>query len=355
MSLTVLTQAPIATRVDFDAYPSAIAGLSAKPGAPGGSGAPAKPGGSAGPGGSRLFRYTPQGDVIRPPYPFQGRIAAGGDFPPAFQRYVLYVSYACPWAQRQLIVRELKGLQAAIPVAVVDPVRDGRGWAFREGPDLTLDHFNGFTFLREAYEATSPGYPGHISVPVLWDTVSQRIVSNNFPDISLDLGGQFNAWADNPDLDLYPQELRPEIDALNAKVYDTVNNGVYKAGGARNQGAYDRAIAALFATLDELEERLAGRTHLFGDRLTEADIRLWVTLARFDAVYVTHFRTNLRRLVDYPNLWDYARFLYRIPAFSETTKFDHIKRHYYITHDHLNPHRIVPIGLIADWDAPTQR
>ncbi|MDR1808020.1 MAG: glutathione S-transferase C-terminal domain-containing protein [Propionibacteriaceae bacterium] len=278
-----------------------------------------------------------------------------GDFPAAPDRYVLYVSYACPWAQRQLIVRELKGLQDVVGVAVVDPIRDARGWAFRPGPDLTGDPYNHFTLLREAYEQTVPGFPGHVSVPVLWDSVTGQIVSNNFPDISLDLGAEFNEWAAHPEVDLYPADLREAIDALNDRVYRTVNNGVYQAGGALTQAAYDRAVTALFETLDDLERRLADRTYLFGDRLTEADIRLWVTLARFDAVYVTHFKANLRRLVDYSNLWDYARFLYQQPAFRTTTKFDHIKRHYFITHPHLNPRRLVPIGFAVDWTAPTQR
>jgi putative glutathione S-transferase len=323
-----------------------------------------------------LFKHSDKGDVVRPPYPIQGRIKAGapepaadraaaagnpagalvtGQFPAAKDRYVLYVSYACPWAQRQLIVRELKGLQEVVAVAVVDPIRDARGWAFRSGPDLTLDPYNHFTFLRQAYDATIPDFPGHVSVPALWDTVTRQLVSNNFPDISLDLGSEFNEWAANPGLDLYPAALRADIDALNDRVYHTVNNGVYKSGGAQTQEAYDRAVTALFETLDELEARLKDSVYLFGDALTEADIRLWVTLARFDAVYVTHFKTNLRRLVDYPNLWDYARFLYQQPAFRGTTKFDHIKRHYFITHAHINPHRIVPIGFEADWDAPTER
>lgn len=295
------------------------------------------------------------GRFVRAKYPFTGRITADGEFPPASGRYVLYISWACPWAHRQAIVRHLKGLQEAIGLAVVDPVRDARGWAFRPGPDLTLDPYNRFTLLREAYDATEPGYAGHISVPVLWDTESRRIVSNNFPDISLDLGARFDEWATNPDLELYPEELRLDIDELNELIYATVNNGVYRVGFARSQTAYDAAVRELFDTLDVLEERLADRTYLLGDRLTEADIRLWPTLARFDAVYVTHFRTNLRRLVDYPNLWDYARFLYAKPAFGETTKFDHIKRHYFLTHPHLNPTRIIPIGYEVDWDAPTRR
>ncbi|MDR0592166.1 MAG: glutathione S-transferase C-terminal domain-containing protein [Bifidobacteriaceae bacterium] len=295
------------------------------------------------------------GSFRRAAYPFRGRIEPGGEFPPAAGRYVIYASYACPWAQRQLIVRELKGLSQAIGLAAVDPVRDGRGWAFRAGPDLTGDPYNGFTLLRQAYDATEPGYPGHISVPVLWDTQARRIVSNNFPDISLDLGSQFNDWAANPGLDLYPEAARPQIDQLNARVYDTVNNGVYRCGFARSQAAYDQAVGALFESLDWLEARLADRIYLLGDHLTEADVRLYPTLARLDAVYATHFKTNLRRLVDYPNLWDYTRFLHQQPAFANTTKFDHIKRHYFLTHPHINPARIIPAGYQVDWNAPTRR
>jgi putative glutathione S-transferase len=295
------------------------------------------------------------GAFVRAQYPFQGRITADGEFPAEPNRYVIYASYACPWAHRQLIVGELKGLQDVISLAIVDPVRDARGWAFRSGPDLTLDPYNGFTLLRQAYDATEPGYPGHISVPVLWDTKTHRIVSNNFPDISIDLGNQFNQWAANPELDLYPEPLRAQIDELNDLVYHTVNNGVYKSGFARSQAPYEAAVTALFETLDTLEARLADRTYLFGDQLTESDVRLWVTLARFDAVYVTHFKTNLHRLTEYPNLWDYARYLYQQPAFANTTKFDHIKRHYFITHPHINPTRIVPIGFATDWLAPTLR
>ncbi|MDR1448909.1 MAG: glutathione S-transferase C-terminal domain-containing protein [Propionibacteriaceae bacterium] len=346
MTFQLIDNPPEASATDFEAYPAYSLGPGHGPSAPERAGK----GRSAG-----VFAFTADGTPIRPPYPFQGRIDPAGPFPPAPDRYVLYVSYACPWAHRQLIVRELKGLQDVIGLAVVDPVRDSRGWAFRSGPDLTRDSYNGFEFLRQAYDATEPGYPGHISVPVLWDTETKRIVSNNFPDISLDLGSQFNQWAANPGLDLYPAALRDEIDELNQLVYDTVNNGVYKAGLAQTQVAYEKAARAVFDTLDRLEARLADRVYLFGDDLTEADIRLWVTLARFDAVYVTHFKTNLRRLADYDNLWDYARYLWQQPAFGSTTKFDHIKRHYFITHDHLNPRRIVPIGFESAWSAPTRR
>ncbi|MFC7385852.1 glutathione S-transferase family protein [Sphaerisporangium rhizosphaerae] len=295
------------------------------------------------------------GAFTRPPYSFRDRVSAdGGGYPAEPGRYHLYVSLACPWAHRSVIVRALKGLEDVVSMSVVDPVRDGRGWAFREGPGHTADPVNGFTLLREAYEASDPGYDGHVSVPVLWDRQSGRIVSNNFPDISIDLGTQFERWAD-ASVDLYPADLRPQIDELNDRVYATVNNGVYRCGFATGQQPYDEAVQALFATLDELEERLASGRYLFGDRLTEADVRLWVTLARFDAVYVTHFKANLRRLVDYPNLWAYARDLYQRPAFGGTTDFDHIKRHYYQTHPQINPSRIVPAGPLTDWTAPHGR
>jgi putative glutathione S-transferase len=246
------------------------------------------------------------------------------------------------------------GLEDVVSLSVVDPIRDGRGWAFRDGPGYTPDPVNGFTLLRQAYEATEPGYDGHVSVPVLWDRRTSRIVSNNFPDITIDLETQFGAWA-TPGIDLYPAALRPQIDELNERVYTDVNNGVYRCGFATSQAAYDAAVARVFAALDDLDQRLATRQYLFGDAITEADVRLWVTLARFDPVYVTHFKTNLRRLVDYPNLWPYARDLYQQPAFGETTSFDHIKRHYFGTHPHLNPSRIVPAGPLLNWQEPSGR
>jgi putative glutathione S-transferase len=296
------------------------------------------------------------GAFVRPLYPFQGRITADGSsgFKAEPGRYHLYVSLACPWAHRSVLVRGLLGLEDVVSLSVVDPIRDGRGWAFRDGPGYGPDPVNGFTLIREAYDATEPGYDGHISVPVLWDRETSRIVSNNFPDITIDLDTQFGAWA-RPGVDLYPEPLRAEIDALNDIVYTTVNNGVYRCGFATSQEAYDAAVAALFATLDDLERRLASRRYLFGGQITEADVRLWVTLARFDSVYVTHFKANVRRLVDYPNLWAYTRDLYQQPAFGPTTNFDHIKRHYYTTHPHLNPQRIVPAGPVLDWAQPHGR
>ena len=299
---------------------------------------------------------APDGSFARPVYPFQGRITADGTsgYRAEPGRYHLYVCLACPWAHRSVIARQLLGLEEVISLSVVAPVRDGRGWAFRDGPGYTPDPVNGFTLLREAYEATEPGYDGHMSVPVLWDRQSSRIVSNNFPDITIDLATQFGQWA-TPGVDLYPRPLRSQIDELNERVYADVNNGVYKCGFAGSQAAYDSALARLFAALDELDQRLATQRYLFGDAITEADVRLWVTLARFDPVYVTHFKANLRRLVDYPNLWPYARDLYQQPAFGGTTNVDHIKRHYYGTHGRINPSRIVPGGPLLDWAAPHHR
>jgi putative glutathione S-transferase len=293
---------------------------------------------------------TRPGEFVRAAYPFQGRITADGSsgYPAEAGRYHLYISWACPWAHRSAIVRELLGLTDVVSLSAVDPVRDGRGWAFREGDGYSLDPVNGFALLRDAYEATQPGYDGHVSVPVLWDKQAGRIVSNNFPDITIDLETRFGAWADRR-FDLYPEALRPEIDELNELVYATVNNGVYRSGFASTQESYHQAVSRLFDTLDMLEQRLAGRRYLVGDALTEADVRLWVTLARFDVVYYSHFKCNLRRISDYQNLWAYARRLYALPAFRDTTKFDQIKRHYYGTHPQLNPTRIVPDGPLLDW------
>jgi glutathionyl-hydroquinone reductase len=296
------------------------------------------------------------GEFVRPRYRFQGRITADGSsgFRAERGRYHLYISWACPWATRAAIVRRLKGLESVVTLSAVDPVRDGRGWAFREGDGIELDPLNGFTLLSEAYDATEPAYDGHVSVPVLWDRVTKTIVSNNFPDITLDLDTAFDEWAD-PTHQLYPTELRPQIDELNDWIYSEVNNGVYRSGFATTQAAYEDAVVRIFTALDSLETRLGQSRYLFGDRITESDVRLWVTLVRFDAVYYSHFKANLRRIVDYPNLWGYARDLYQQPAFGESTYLDQIKRHYYVTHPNLNPTRIVPVGPYVDWHEPHGR
>jgi putative glutathione S-transferase len=288
---------------------------------------------------------------------YRCRITADGasGFPAEAGRYHLYVSLACPWAHRSVIVRRLLGLEDVISMSVVDPIRDERGWAFRDGRGHGADSVCGFAFLSEAYLRTDPAYTGRYTVPCVWDRVTRRLVTNNYPDITIDLETQFTAFHAPGAPDLYPERLRAEIDEVNAVVYRDVNNGVYRAGFATTQAAYDDAVRALFARLDWLEARLASRRHLVGDRLTEADVRLFTTLARFDAVYAGHFKCNVRRLVDYPNLWGYARDLFGRLGFGDTTDFDHIRRHYYMTHDRLNPSRIVPAGPLVDWAAPHDR
>lgn len=269
-------------------------------------------------------------------------------------RYHLYVSFACPWAHRTIILRKLKGLEDVIGMTVVDPVRDESGWAFREGLGHSEDPVNGFKFLSEAYRATDPNYHGRVTVPVLWDKKTKRIVSNSDDDLLRMLNSEFAEFATN-DYDFYPADLQGEIDALNKTIYERVNNGVYLAGFATRQKPYERAAKRLFETLDELDARLAARRYLFGERLTETDWRLFPTLIRFDAVYHGHFKCNVRRIVDYPNLWPYLRDLYQYDGVANTVNFDHIKRHYYMTHDEINPTRIVPIGPILELEAPHGR
>ena len=275
-------------------------------------------------------------------------------YKPERGRYHLYVSLACPWAHRTIILRKLKGLEDVIGMTVVDPVRDDRGWAFRDGDGHSEDPVNGFKFLSEAYAATDPTFDGRVTVPVLWDTETKRIVSNSDDDLMRMLNSEFSDFAANDD-DFYPPELRAEIDELNETIYRYVNNGVYRAGFATRQEPYERAAGKLFATLDELDARLATRRYLLGNRQTESDWRLFPTLIRFDAVYHGHFKCNLRRIADYPHLWPYLRDLYQHDNVASTVDFDHIKRHYYVTHDHINPTQIVPIGPEMDLTAPHGR
>jgi putative glutathione S-transferase len=259
-------------------------------------------------------------------------------------RYHLYVSLACPWASRAVIVRQLMQLEDVVPMTVVDPIRDARGWRFT--PDAP-DPVNGFRFLEEAYTLTDPDFDDRVTVPVLFDTQTNRIVNNE----SAEIIRMLNAWApDGPDL--YPEDLRTAIDEVNDRVYNSVNNGVYRSGFATTQRAYEEAFDELFATLDWLDDRLATNRYLLGDEITEADWRLFVTLVRFDAVYVGHFKCNLRRIADYEHLSGYLRDLYQEPGIADTVDFDHIKRHYYTTHPQLNPTRIVPKGPELDlWAA----
>lgn len=296
------------------------------------------------------------GEFTRQDDAFRGWVTADGrsGYPAAAGRYHLYVSWACPWAHRTIIVRQLKHLEPVIGMTVVDPIRDERGWAFHDGPGHSHDPINGFHFLSEAYEATDPAYRGRVTVPVLWDTVTKRIVSNSDDDLMRMFNREFNGFTESR-LDLYPEPLRQEIDEWNRLLYEQVNNGVYRAGFATSQPAYERAVQRLFETLDRVEERLANRRYLFGGQPTETDWRLFVTLVRFDAVYHGHFKCNLRRIVDYRHLFGYLKDLYQIDGVAGTVHFDHIKRHYYVTHTDINPTRIVPLGPLQDLAAPHGR
>jgi putative glutathione S-transferase len=296
------------------------------------------------------------GEFRRQEDAFRDRVTVDGSTPWAAVsgRYHLYVSLACPWASRALIVHHLKGLQEAVGVTVADPIRDHRGWAFRDGPGHSRDPVNGFAFLSEAYAATDPAFDGRVTVPVLWDREARRIVNNSEDDICRMFNDVFNAFG-NRAVDLFPGDLEPEHAKLARFIYENVNNGVYRAGFATSQRAYERACRALFDALDRLEARLARRRYLFGARIVEADWRLFCTLVRFDAVYHGHFKCNVRRILDYPNLQGYLTDLYQQPGIAETVNFDHIKRHYYITHDDINPTRIVPIGPALDLNRPHGR
>lgn len=256
----------------------------------------------------------------RPRYPFQGRITADGSsgWQAEAGRYHLYIAWSCPWAQRTAIVRKLKKLENVVSLSYVDDERDGRGWAFRERRGA--DPINGFTFLAQAYDAAEPGYPGHISVPVLWDRKTATLVSNNFPDITLDLGNEFNAWGDSS-IDLYPQELRGEIDAMNEYLFENVNDAPYRIAGTMAEQDYEHLRHKMIAAFEQLDARLARSRYLFGDSITESDVRLWPTLARFDLFYNPLAGVSERHLTDFPHLWRYARDLYQQPAFRETTDF----------------------------------
>jgi glutathionyl-hydroquinone reductase len=276
----------------------------------------------------------------------------GTDFPLEVGRYHLYVARACPWAHRTIIARGLMGLEDAIGLSFVDPIRDDRGWAFTGGD--YVDGVNGFRFLSQAYIETDPAYDARVTVPVLWDRQTGVIVSNESADILRMLGTVFASVAEHP-VQLYPEALRSEIDALNDRIYDNVNNAVYKAGFSRRQHVYEREVAALFATLDDLDQRLADRRFLFGPAPVETDWRLFTTLLRFDAVYQIHFKCSLRKLIEYPHLWPYARDLYQWPGVAETVSFDEIRRHYYLTHPMINPSGLVAVQPAASFDEPHGR
>ncbi|MFL6529732.1 MAG: glutathione S-transferase family protein [Chthoniobacterales bacterium] len=293
-----------------------------------------------------------KGDFTRQEDAFRDWVKLDGSSPyqPENDRYHLYVSFACPWAHRTIILRRLKGLEEVIGMTVVDPVRDERGWAFTDEPDP----INGFKFLSEAYLASDANYNGRVTVPVLWDKQTKRIVSNSDDDIIRMFNSEFSEFATN-DYNFVPPELEREIDELNDIIYRDVNNGVYRAGFATRQQPYERAARRLFERLDELDARLAKQRFLLGAQMTETDWRLFPTLIRFDAVYHGHFKCNVRRIVDYKNLWPYLRDLYQHDGVAGTVNFDHIKRHYYMTHEQINPTRIVPIGPTLDLDEPHGR
>jgi glutathionyl-hydroquinone reductase len=293
---------------------------------------------------------------------FDPRNGRESDFRVEPGRYHLYVALACPWSHRVVIVRELAGLGEALGISYAAPFRDERGWAFtgerfEDGPTGSFtDDLNDWAFLSEGYLASDASFSERVTVPVLWDKHSGRIVNNESSEIMRmlhspdSLGG---LGARQPDL--YPEPLREEIDRLCLRIYDTFNNGVYRAGFARRQDAYERAFHEVFEALDWLEELLAERRYLAGDRIAEVDWRLFPTVVRFDEVYHVHFRCNRRRIVEYPNLWGYTRDLYQQPGIAQTVAMDQIKRHYYTTHDELNPKRIVPLGPAPDWWAPHGR
>jgi putative glutathione S-transferase len=277
-----------------------------------------------------------------------------GGFKAESGRYHLYVSLACPWAHRTLIFRILKRLDTAISLSVTNWFMGEDGWTFEHGPGVIPDPIGGARRLYEVYLRSDPSCTGRVTVPVLWDKERDVIVSNESSEIIRMMNSAFDGIGAAPG-DFYPVALREQIDALNLRIYATVNNGVYKAGFATTQEAYEEAVHPLFATLDWLEERLANNRYLCGEQLTEADWRLFTTLVRFDAVYAGHFKCNLRRLVDYPNLWSYARELYQMPGVAATVDFTHIKRHYYQSHKSVNPTGIVPVGPELDFHLPPGR
>jgi len=299
---------------------------------------------------------TTNGRFIRPTTAYHNAVTADSTsyFPAEAGRYHLYISLACPWAHRTLIFRSLKKLDGVISLSVTAPLYGKTGWEFDPAQGGTLDAANDRKTLAEIYLITDPHYTGRVSVPVLWDKKRRTIVNNESSEIIRMLNSAFEAFTD-VHTDYYPEALRDEIDRINDVVYPTVNNGVYRAGFATSQEAYEDAARGIFSTLDQLEELLSRQRYLAGKAITEADWRLFTTLVRFDAVYYSHFKCNLRRIVDYPNLWNYLRDLYQMPGIAATVSLDHIKRHYYGSQLKVNPTGIVPIGPLIDFTAPHDR
>jgi putative glutathione S-transferase len=305
----------------------------------------------------RWYETSSQGGrFIRQQSVFRDRIAGNGSTPfePASGRYHLYVSYACPWAHRTLIYRTLKGLEDHISVSVVNPLMLEHGWTFDEWPGVVADPIANATYLHQLYTLAKADYSGRVTVPVLWDRQTATIVNNESAEIVRFFDREFDAVGARGPV-FCPPMLEAEIDSLNAFIYDTINNGVYRAGFATTQEAYEEAVIELFAALDEIERRLARNRYLLGDQLTESDWRLFTTMVRFDPVYHGHFKCNLRRLVDYPNLWGWTRELYQLPGIADTVRMDHIKAHYYRSHRTINPTGVVPAGPEMDFDEPHGR
>ena len=308
------------------------------------------------------FRTDPSGRFQRADSAFRNWITPDGSAGPSGKggfaaepgRYHLYVSLACPWAHRTLIFRVLKGLEGMISVSAVHWLMRENGWTFADGPGVLPDPIHAAAFIHQIYTASDPTYSGRVTVPVLWDRRTGQIVNNESSEMIRMLNSGFDGVGAKPG-DYYPAPLREEIDALNARIYSTVNNGVYRSGFATTQAAYEEAVSALFATLDDLDARLSTKRYLCGDAITEADWRLFTTLIRFDAVYAGHFKCNLRRIADYQNLSGYLRELYQWPGIRETVNFAHIKKHYYHSHLKINPTGIVPLGPLLNLDAPHGR
>jgi putative glutathione S-transferase len=308
---------------------------------------------------------TESGEFHRQEDAFREWVSDDGSspYPAEADRYHLYVSLACPWASRTIIFRKLKGLEQVIGMTIVDPIRDKRGWAFRDPSGKippgarfeSTDPINRFQFLSEAYKATDPDFDERVTVPVLWDKETKKIVNNCEDDICRMFNDVFNEFAQNKNVDLFPKDIVAEHAKLATFLHDNVNNGVYRAGFATRQQPYEMACRRLFEALDGLEERLSKSRYLFRNRVVEADWRLFCTLIRFDSVYHGHFKCNLRRIVDYPNLQGYLMDLYQQPGIADTVNFDHIKRHYYMTHTQINPTRIVPLGPVLDLAKPQNR
>ncbi len=296
------------------------------------------------------------GRFVRQDTTFRRWVRADGSTPFAAEagRYHLYVSLACPWAHRTLIFRKLKSLEDAVSLSVVEPLMLEHGWTFGNSPGSIPDTVSGFRYLHQVYTAADSRYTGRVTVPVLWDKKQDTIVNNESSEIIRMFNSEFDALG-NASVDFYPEDRRHEIDEVNAVVYTNVNNGVYRCGFATTQRAYDEAFRDLFDTLDILDARLQQQRYLVGDRMTEADWRLFTTLVRFDAVYVGHFKCNLRRIAEYPNLSGYLRELYQFPGVADTVNFEHIKRHYYGSHTSINPHGIVPQGPQLDLERPHGR